>query len=211
MRSFRHMFNWGRRSLSSRRWLPVRWIMIGLVLAAVLSPAEVLPPNGPGSALEFDGVNDRLSANGVAMPIGNSAYTIEAWIKPSHMHIGAIAGWGIQFGSSANVFRLTPTGLVNYWWDNDLYATAPSLAGAWHHVAATFDGITRRILVDGVVLALDNPGSPGAIPSTFWIGSAFGGEFFSGQIDEVRIWDVGRSAAQIRANLRRQLVGNEPH
>src|SRR5678815_4524120 len=88
------------------------------------------------------------------LPAGNSPYTIEAWINPTVMNSGAIAAWG-TFGTAnrVNAFRLSPTGLVNYWWANDLSVTV-NLVGDWHHVAATFDGTTRRILVDGAVVGL---------------------------------------------------------
>ena len=33
--------------------------------------------------------------------------------------------------------------------------------------------------------------------------------FYKGSIDEVRIWNVGRTADQIAANMRKELVGNE--
>jgi len=50
---------------------------------------------------------------------------------------------------------------VNYWWGNDLYATTgfDLYDGAWHHVAVTYDGVNRKIYVDGVVRAQDVPSS----------------------------------------------------
>jgi hypothetical protein len=154
-------------------------------------------------------VDDYLSAT-PAVPAGNSPYTIEAWIKTTAMNTGTIAAWGnFGFNSQVNAFRLTPTGLVNYWWGNDLSVTV-NLIGAWHHVAATFDGTTRRILVDGVVLGSGPALGHNAGSGNFHIGSANGGEFFAGQMDEVRVWSVGRTATQIQGAMRRQLPGNEP-
>ncbi|MBI3866960.1 MAG: right-handed parallel beta-helix repeat-containing protein [Verrucomicrobia bacterium] len=186
-------------------------LALGLILLSQSASGQIPPPNGPGEALVFDGVNDQLTASSPNIPVGMSAYTIEAWIKPNTMHVGAITSWGDRTNSRANVFALTPTGLINYWWANDLSATTPNLSGAWHHVAATFDGITRRILLDGVVLASDFPGFHGGTNTAFQIGSAFSGQFFAGQMDELRIWDVGRSAAQIQGAMRRQLLGSENH
>lgn len=70
-----------------------------------------------------------------------------------------------------NGFRLTSTGLVNYWWGNDLSVTA-DLVGGWHHVAATHDGTTRRILVDGIVVGSDSTSGHSATTDTFSIGAA---------------------------------------
>ena len=126
------------------------------------------------------------------------------------MHVGGVASWGnYGLNNRVNAFDLTTTGLVNYWWANDLNVATPDLAGTWHHVAATFDGTTRRILLDGVVVGSDTPVGHNAGRSNFSIGSANAGQFFSGAMDEVRIWNVGRSAAQIQAAMRRQLFGNE--
>lgn len=124
-------------------------------LATMLLPAwlaaQPAPPNGPGNALRFDGVNDHLTAAPVQLPTGNSSYTSEAWIKTTVMNSGPSVSWG-NFGvnNQVHALRLTPRGRVNYWWGNDLTATTANLAGAWHHVAATFNGLTRRIYVDGV-------------------------------------------------------------
>jgi hypothetical protein len=171
----------------------------------------VSSPDGAGNALRFDGVDDHLTAAPPAVPVGNSAYTIEAWIRPDSLHTGAIAAWG-DYGADnqVNAFVITPAGLANYWWANDLVVSAPDLTGAWHHVAATFDGTTRRILLDGVVVDSDTPVGHGSTPNNFRVGLANVGQYFHGQMDEIRIWNVSRSDAQIQETMRRQLLGNEP-
>jgi M6 family metalloprotease-like protein len=171
---------------------------------------RVPPPNGPGYALHLDGINDYVSAAPAGIPSGNSPYTIEAWVKPDRMHVGAIAAWGSYADSQVNAFVLDVDGLVNYWWGNDLKLLWPaSLAGAWHHVAATFDGTTRRILLDGISRTNDTPAPPNFSPADFRIGLANAGQYFDGQIDEVRIWKIARSEDQILEAMRRQLWGNE--
>lgn len=63
-----------------------------LVAVTVLTPAglraAVPPPNGPGSALIFDGVNDHVSATPTTLPTGNAPCTIEAWIKVTALGAG---------------------------------------------------------------------------------------------------------------------------
>jgi len=168
-------------------------------------------PNGPGHALRLDGVDDYLTATPPALPAGNAHYTIEAWIKPESMQVGSVVAWGSYAPSRVNAFVITPEGLVNYWWANDLTAPTPSLAGTWHHVAATFDGTTRRIFLDGVVVGSDQPSSPPNFsPIDFRIGLANAGQYFHGQIDEVRVWNVARTPAKIKDTMGRQLWGSEP-
>ncbi|MGC8990307.1 MAG: LamG-like jellyroll fold domain-containing protein, partial [Verrucomicrobiia bacterium] len=173
--------------------------------------APVVSNVAAGSALWFDGSDDYLSVSGATVPVGNDPYTIEAWIKPDQMGTRGIVGWG-QWGAGnqTNALRLTGDGLLNYWWGNDLAASTGSLVGAWHHVAASFDGTYRRLYLDGTLVAEDRPSGHG-VPDgrNLRIGSTNNGEFFAGQIDEVRIWVVARSAEEIRGAMYERLAGTE--
>jgi hypothetical protein len=166
-------------------------------------------PTPTNNALAFDGSDDYVSLpTSTPVPVGNSTYTIEAWIKPTSMGVYGIVGWG-TYGTTnqVNALRLSPTGIINYWWGADLVVNTPDLSGQWHHVAATFDGTTRTIYLDGVAKGSDTPGAhtvPNAnnlrIGST---NSANGGngEYFPGSIDEVRIYNVGLTQAQVQADM----------
>ena len=158
-------------------------------------------PATVASALSFNGSNQYVAIGSTAtVPVGNSTYTIEAWIKPTVMGDYGIIGWG-NYGTTdqVNALRLYPGGIHNYWWAHDLSGATGNLAGAWHHVAATFDGTTRRIYLDGALLNSDTPGSSHAVPnaSNLRIGSTNNTEYFPGSIDEVRVWNVARTAAQL--------------
>ncbi|MCW3078518.1 MAG: hypothetical protein JWO32_3127, partial [Bacteroidetes bacterium] len=158
----------------------------------------------PAAALNFDGVNDFVGIPASAsIPIGNLPYTIEAKIKPTVLGVRGIVGWG-NYGTvnQVNALRLDPSGnIVNYWWGADL-TVSPSpinlVDGNWHHVAATFDGTTRSIYVDGVLKGSDTPGAH-AVPNSnnLRIGSTNNGEFFNGGIDETRIWNIARTQCEI--------------
>ena len=158
----------------------------------------------PGNALAFDGVDDYLALPaGTPVPLGNSAYTIEAWVKPNAMGVYGIIGWGnYGTGNQVNALRLTATGIVNYWWGPDLTVTTPDLSGHWHHVAATFDGTTRTIYLDGVAVGSDTPGGH-TVPNAnnLRIGSTNNGEYFPGRIDEVRVYSTALTPAQLRADM----------
>jgi len=145
------------------------------------------------ASMYFDGTTDYynlLTYPGV-LPNGNDLYTIEMWIKP--LGYGAYTMFGFNGGGTnnlANTFRMTTTGLMNYWWGNDLSATVAGLTdGNWHHVVAQFDGTTRAIYVDGTRVASDTPGTSHNVPfaTTYTIGRGYSTEDFFGYIDELVI------------------------
>jgi hypothetical protein len=164
--------------------------------------------DGNGDYLYFD----PLTSAPTGIPIGNSSYTIAAWIKPiavGGLNREGIVGWG-NFGTSrqVNAFR-TGDGashLTNYWWAADLANVSTSPVnlydGNWHHVVATYNGKVRSIWVDGVLKAQDTPGTNNAQGINFRLGAiihSYGNEYFNGTLDEVAIWNNGLTANQIQA------------
>jgi hypothetical protein len=119
-----------------------------------------------GNAFSFNGNGQYVDLpNATNIPVGNSPYTLLAWIKPNAAGNEGIIGYG-NYGNNnqVNAFRLLDNGtghlnLLNYWWANDLEADTnlPANSGAWHLAVAEFDGTTRRILLDSQVIAMDTP------------------------------------------------------
>jgi hypothetical protein len=168
---------------------------------------------GGGNCLGFNGSNKITFASTPTIPVGNSNYTLEAWVKPNTVSgANGIVGWGNWGGGNqVNALRFNgPTQIHNYWWGNDLVVTIPNaLDGNWHHVAATFDGTTRSIFWDGVLKGSDHPGGHNVTISTNMnIAATNNYEYFDGAIDEVRIWSVGRSEAQIQDNMNSPIPEN---
>lgn len=81
------------------------------------------------------------------------------------------------------------------------------LDGEWHHAAATFDGKTMRVFLDG--LEIGRRERPGPItaggPAPAAIASANGHECFQGTIDDLRIYATTLSPADV-ASLHAQGV-----
>lgn len=163
-------------------------------------------PGKIGGGGKFNGSSDRVTlSSSSSIPIGNSTYTISAWIKPNSYGTYGIVGWGTWSTANAvNAFRLTSTGLVNYWWGNDLTVTVSGLTdGKWHHVVALFDGTNRRIYVDSRQVGQDTPSNHNATFNDFNIGRTNSGEYFPGLIDQVRIFDYARTPAQVALDYNR--------
>ncbi|MET0400428.1 MAG: LamG-like jellyroll fold domain-containing protein [Longimicrobiaceae bacterium] len=91
-------------------------------------------------------------------------------------------------------------------------ATGPTrlLDGEWHHVAAVRAAGAPAIYLDGIPLPLAVSGSRPGVLSPDWVmvvsigGGAWGplaGTTLTGEIDEVRIWSVARTPAQVAGGM----------
>jgi hypothetical protein len=88
--------------------------------------------------------------------------------------------------------------------------------GEWHHIAATYDGQTWKLYLDGVLdktLTLSSAFTPEATSIQHAaLGAAqnstggLGTGFFSGVIDEARVWGVVRTQQEIADNMALEVI-----
>ena len=200
-------------------------LMIGCTHASAQNPAiQSPPPNGPGNALSFDGVDDYVSVPPSAV-LNAYPLTISAWVKTSRnapSFDGIVSkytdasynGYSVLL-HNRHVRAFCFRDSANYVWDGGLGLDGGEIADdKWHHVALVVDSDGGRLLVDGVVAAfLPWTGTAGATTSS---ASLQLGRYWTvnngllGQMDEVQIWNATRTTEQIQADMRRQLFGNEP-
>ena len=173
-----------------------------------------------GGGLLLDGNGDFLSVNAGAtaapngLSIGDGSYAIAAWFKPDagtnpQGQQEGIVGWGnYGTGNQVTAIRMNgASGMSHYWWDFDQSAGTPNLVdGLFHHVVAMYDSTTgiRSLVVDGVVIATDNPADHNAIFSNFTIGRTASGvfglnEWFDGTLDDVAIFNRALTTQEITA------------
>ncbi|HYV34555.1 MAG TPA: LamG-like jellyroll fold domain-containing protein, partial [Gemmataceae bacterium] len=181
-----------------------------------------------GSSLLFDGVNDFADmgnpANG-SLNIGANA-TIETWVKFNALPVNTLAtfaskdvGSGNQnkwiFGyannssgiPNATFFHInTTTGTSVFLKSNNWTPTV----GTWYHLALVKNGTSYTFYRDGVA---DGTSSTAivvpAAATTLQLGRAEGGFYFNGQLDDLRLWNTARSAAEIANNRSSALTGSE--
>jgi len=82
----------------------------------------------------------------------------------------------------------------------------------WQHVAVTWDGSTVRYYLNGQPdLSVQYTGSTINTTNPLVIGlDALDGRYhFQGLMDELRLWNVARSPAEIQAAMNHPLTGNE--
>ena len=81
--------------------------------------------------------------------------------------------------------------------------TAALVVGTWTHLAVTYDGATMRLYVNGVQVATRaRTGNMVTSANPLQIGGdSIYGQFFTGLIDEVRVYNQARTATEIQADM----------
>ena len=188
------------------------WAKVDDSISIAFTSNEVISSSSDFS-LYFDGNGDYINVSTPSgIPSGNDNYTISAWVNASSGGTRGIIGWG-QWGAQnkCNAIRMNGNdGLFNYWWANDLYVNGINLINGWHNVVASFDGVTRKIYIDGQLKGSDTPSGHDAVISNFRIGSTNNGEYFHGHIDDISVWSVALTESQITEYyVNNELNGNE--
>ncbi|HKK73050.1 MAG TPA: LamG-like jellyroll fold domain-containing protein [Candidatus Krumholzibacteria bacterium] len=93
--------------------------------------------------------------------------------------------------------------------------TTPLQTGVWHHVAATYDGTTWRLYLDGVLDAESTVGQPPRSDSIQHaaLGSALNSSgtaegYLDGVLDEVRVWNYARTETEIATSVNQEIEGS---
>lgn len=171
---------------------------------------------GSGNALCFDGTDDYISA-APNVPSGTEPFTVEAWVKTSQTSAGTIVGWGKDESSRNNCyFGISATHISGSWhgwgfgYEIAYYAPNMNISGKWTHVAYSFNGTEPlKLYVNGVHIGtIYNMGTAYEGNTDFHIGAKLNNSmdsFFTGQMDELRIWDVGRTQEELKANMCKKL------
>lgn len=213
------------RAPSVGAWIRRLTIITFIALFAAATPNLIQPE--PQAVAVPGGEPVDFSSN-VSNPWSNYAYasdhvgfrvsqtaTWEGWINPSTCS-GSCTWMGKAGGY---LFRVNNNGTHGWammgpsgqWWWNDTNINARF--GEWQHVAWTKEGSTLRLFIDGnqVFERFDTFHIPAAISA----GQDFAvhnrrdslSEAFSGRIDELRVWNVARTEAQIRAQMHTRPSG----
>lgn len=127
-----------------------------------------------------------------------TALTLEAWIRPAQLPATG-ARMGIADNEGQWGLFLQPAGALQ---GVGLTAQAAIAPGVWTHVALTYDGTTRMYAAGVEVGASAGGGAP--LPASGTQGTSLAGNNPSGspllgEIDQVRLFRVARTPAQICA------------
>ena len=177
----------------------------------------MLPP--PNFALEFGRSYVNVADND-ALDL-TTAWTLEVWVRPalagsgvnqdiiSKWGVGGNASYGMQLSPQGHLYVGTHDGNVS----RGVRGRTTLTSGVWRHLAGVFESGTIRIYLDGI---LDTAATGFAAPMNSRSPLVFGREgvyawyYFGGIMDEVRIWNVARTGAEIAASRSSRLTGTEP-
>lgn len=172
-----------------------------------------------GSALAFDGTDDYLVVSDTEALDLRYTFTIEAWVRPDGGgYIVTKDGIGTDLTGSYNV-SVTGSGALDYETNNQGSVRSASgvvPAGVWTHIAATFDDSDGdgtgaiRLYANGALVRQGTASTPRDLATDLLVGRRGVGTYFGGEIDELRLWGVVRSEAELRASLFTTLSGDEP-
>jgi hypothetical protein len=159
-----------------------------------------------GGALDLDGIDDYINTPFIIDPAGQYLSTF-AWIKggePGQVIISQVGDFGeIWLDIDGSGGKLI-TRFCDVYFDL-LESEAVIMDGKWHHVGLVYDLTVfhRRLYVDGTLVIEDTSGVAGvSSDGGLYIGASKdleAGSFFSGLIDDVRIYNGVLSPEEIEA------------
>ena len=170
-----------------------------------------------GKALVFNGTSSRVTINDSPVLRLTTAMTLEAWVNPTRV----TNVWrDVIYKGNDNYYLMATsqkgsrpaTGGTVGSTITEVFGPQSLTANTWVHLAGTYDGATLRLYINGQQVATAaGTGALATSSNPLEIGSDhFFGQYFQGSIDEIRIYNVVLTAAQIQADMNRPVGGAAP-
>ena len=161
-----------------------------------------------GSGLMFNGNNSLITIADAASLHLTTGFTLEAWVNPTTVS----SAWrDVIYKANDNYYLEATTtvggvpaiGQLVGSTHAETYGLTTLPLNTWTHLAATYDGSVQRLYVNGSEVA--NHAQAGSIVTSanpLQIGGdSLFGQYFSGIIDEIRIYNVALKPSDIQADM----------
>lgn len=204
-------------------------ILLVFIITITMPISRVSADGAAGFSLSYDGVDDFVLISETDSVMGGTTWkdtmTVSLWMKPEGSgyclvndpaQCDAIVGdrprwWGISHGVVNGVDRI-------WFWNMDVNGQdqigIPYTAGEWVHLAWVHSGGTlsaykNGVLVDSITSGTTRQPDTGALPA-IQIGAVINNVdrnwSFQGEIDEVRLYDIGLTQSAIRDTIFTELT-----
>jgi biopolymer transport protein ExbB len=168
---------------------------------AVQSTAEHVPASIIGAGAKFNGSQTIVIPASPSLKFDESGFTFSAWIKITTPQRDAVLfarqdgadGVSVRIDQSKLYARVARGGKTQ-----ETARTGELAPGAWHHLAVV-GGPRLVVYVDGRETAALDAVTPALAGDVVLAASAGGGNFFSGELDEVQLSNIARGASWIKA------------
>jgi biopolymer transport protein ExbB len=171
--------------------------------SAVLTPASLI-----ASGAKFSGKESiTIPATASLRLLPAQGFTASAWIRieqPQQSVVFALTDQGKSLELDVDGSKLAARAAMGGA-PVTVSQTADLTPSQWHHVAITAAAGKLTLYVDGIA-AGSAPVTLIELGGTFTIGAADGAKYFSGDMDEVEVSKVARSADWIKASARSQAM-----
>ena len=147
-----------------------------------------------------------------SFPMDHSPHTTQTWFR-SEVSNGRIVSWGKEHAQGkVQMWYRSPAQIRMdcYFSNGDVKASIPGDARGWNQAVHTFENGKSFLYINGEKCGTGNPRATSLSierPARMWIGGWYNNFDFVGDIDEVRISNVARSADWIRLEYENQ----KPH
>ena len=170
----------------------------------------------PGNAAEFNGIDQYIEIADTSDLDLSGDFTLEAWIKPTLLNVQQqiIAKSNVDFSPAVYSLYITADNRLSLQLHDGTFNLLPSQTilevNQWYHVAASRSGTDNYLYINGKLDTTNTITSYNQNNEPLTIGGFSDSQWFTGEIDEVRIWNVFHDLSQIETTINSVLVANEP-
>jgi hypothetical protein len=170
------------------------------------------PSAGSGNALDFDGNDDFVAIP--ALNLNSNTVTISAWIKRNGAQNNATAVMMCRGANTEAALNIYSNSELRYHWNGDHWNWKSGLIvpdNQWTFVALVIEQTQATIYMNTNSAVNSDAHAIEEFDTTLQLGrdKNFSNRYFRGSIDEVRIWNTARSAAELSSDMYTAIVGNE--
>jgi hypothetical protein len=197
-------------------------ILVQIIMLIMLFSGSLF---AQGNCLDFDGTDDYVNCG--TLNLSGSTLTMECWVNVSDFsasidnvgNIATVMGTEIGGGDTAllRFGDVGPSSANNIQFVLFIGGGQIKLNGSyefsddtWYHLAATYNGSQMILYVNGIVDETRNQTGNFISNDTFYFGNSLNeNRYFTGQMDDVRIWNDVRTQTEIQNNMYNELTGSE--